>query len=163
MKNENTPLSDIRSEYSKSRLFEKDIPEQPQDLFEKWFNDAIRANYYLPNSMVISTVSKEGNPSSRVVLLKGQQENHFTFFSDYSSQKAEDLKENPSASILFFWNILERQIRIEGKISKCSRKNSEEYFLSRPKDSQISAIISNQSKKIASYKVLEDRFQASII
>ena len=159
MKNENTPLSDIRSEYSKSRLFEKDIPKEPQGLFEKWFNEAVKANYYLPNSMIVSTVNKKGAPSSRVVLLKAQEENRFTFFSDYSSQKAEDLEENPFASILFFWNILERQIRIEGKISKSSRESSEKYFLSRPKESQISAIISNQSKKVASYKVLEDRFK----
>jgi len=109
--------------------------------------------------MFVATCTSGGRPSLRTVLLKAYDENGFVFFTNYTSRKGNDLKENPYAALLFFWKETERQIRIEGKVKKVSRKESEEYFHSRPYDSQIAATVSNQSKLIKSRSELEKKFE----
>lgn len=153
-------FSDLRRDFGSGNHAEPVWPEEPFSLFSEWLGKAIQCNIPEANAMVLSTVGKEGKPSSRVVLLKGFDINKgFSFYTDYHSKKGKDLKENPFASLLFFWNFLERQIRIEGKVKKLSRKQSVDYFLERPLESQISAMVSKQSHPIESLDDLERQRQ----
>jgi pyridoxamine 5'-phosphate oxidase len=117
-----------------------------------------KANITEPNAMTIATATKNGIPSARMVLLKGVDETGFTFFTNYASRKGKELLENPFASLLFWWKEFERQVRIEGKIEKISRKDSEEYFNLRPLKSRYGALSSNQSEIIENREILEKRF-----
>jgi len=129
----------------------------PLDLFQTWFADARKSGLYLPEAMTVATCSPEGKPSARTVLLKSADGSGFVFFTNYGSRKAGELDANPFASLLFHWPILQRQVRIEGSVTRVSRAESETYFHSRPRGSQIGAWASKQSEKLASRAELQGR------
>jgi pyridoxamine 5'-phosphate oxidase len=148
-------LQDLRTDYGKGTIEDGNIPLSPIEWFVDWFDEVIGLNIREPNAMVLSTVSEQGAPASRVVLLKAFDEKGFQFFTNYESRKGIHLSQNPLASLLFFWPELERQVRIEGKVEKADPQISDEYFNSRPLESRVSAAISPQSQKIASRAYLE--------
>ncbi len=148
-------IADIRKEYKLKLLLEKDVDEDPIRQFQQWWNEALLSNIEEPNAMTLATTNKHGKPSARIVLLKGLSNDGFVFFTNYESRKAGELKENPHAALLFFWKELERQVRIEGTITKTSEQESTEYFLSRPTLSKIGAWSSPQSSVIPSRIDLE--------
>jgi pyridoxamine 5'-phosphate oxidase len=150
-------ISNLRKDYCQAGLNREDLSSTPFSQFHKWFEQAQSAGIEEPNAMSISTVSKEGIPSSRTVLLKLYDEKGFVFFTNYSSQKAQEIEQNPNVALLFPWLSLERQIRITGTVKKISKKESFAYFMSRPKDSQIGAWISPQSKIIESREFLSKK------
>ena len=160
MKNEEKKynLSELREEYVFEGLDENTIEKDPFKLFDIWFKDAVDKNVHEPNAMTIATADKDGKPSARMVLLKDVSKNGFVFYTNYESRKGKEIASNPNAAILFWWDILARQIRIEGKIEKISEDESEEYFNSRPVGSKIGAIVSDQSRTIPSYKKLEEKY-----
>jgi pyridoxamine 5'-phosphate oxidase len=140
-------------------LNEEDVDKDPFKQFEAWFRDAEAVVPILPNAMTLATATKDGVPSSRVVLLKGFDENGFVFYTNYSSQKGRELDENPIASLSFYWAQPARQVRITGNASRTSRAESETYFHSRPIDSQLGAWASDQSAVINGREVLEARMK----
>ena len=148
-------ISSIRDEYSKNSLTEKDVNADPHVQFQKWFVEAIKAEVNAPNAMSLATVGQDGQPSVRIVLLKGLELNKFKFFTNYKSAKGKQIEENPKAALAFFWPELERQVRIEGNIQKLSDDESKTYFNSRPEGSKIGAWSSPQSSKIDDRSVLE--------
>lgn len=148
-------IQSLRQDYRSAELSEKDADKNPIKQFEKWFSAAIDAQLYEPNVMTLATADKSGKPNARIVLLKGFDENGFSFYTNYLSTKGKEIKKNPLACLVFFWAELERQVRIEGKIEKLSKEASEKYFHSRPIGSQIGAIVSPQSQIIADRKILE--------
>ncbi|MBA4197214.1 MAG: pyridoxamine 5'-phosphate oxidase [Chitinophaga sp.] len=148
-------IADIRKDYSLQTLTEADVASNPFTQFTKWWNEAIESKIEEVNAFTLATISKENKPSARIVLLKGYNENGFVFFTNYNSNKGNNLAVNPNAAMLFFWKELERQVRIEGTAEKISEKESEEYFHSRPIGSQIGAWASPQSKVIANRSILE--------
>ena len=155
---ENNELKNMRLNYEQNQLLETKISENPFTQFKLWFDLVLEANITEPNAMTIATASKTGIPSARVVLLKEFDESGFTFFTNYGSRKGKELSENPHASLLFWWREFERQVRIEGKIEKISRKLSEDYFNLRPLKSRYGALASNQSEVVENREVLEKRF-----
>jgi pyridoxamine-phosphate oxidase len=150
-------IESLREDYKKNKLDKKDLQADPFVQFEQWFEEARQAGLYEPNAMNLATADKRGKPSARIVLLKGFDKDGFRFFTNYESKKGQQLLENPFAALTFFWPELERQVRIEGEISKISDADSRDYFNKRPKGSQIGAIISPQSKIIPSREYLEER------
>ncbi|MFM7157462.1 MAG: pyridoxamine 5'-phosphate oxidase [Bacteroidota bacterium] len=152
-------ISSLRKEYKRGDLIEQSIPEDPIALFAQWFSETGAMNISEPNAMILTTVSKEGKPSSRAVLLKGLEQGSFVFFTNYESRKAQDILLNPHVSLLFLWLDAERQIRIEGKATKISIQESEQYFATRPRESQLGAWASDQSKPISSREELEEKFK----
>lgn len=154
-------IAEIRNEYRCRELRKKDLSPDPFVQFEEWLHEAINAELYEPTAMVLSTVSSDLRPSSRVVLLKGVTPQGFTFFTNYQSRKGSELEQNPWASLNFFWPELERQVRIQGKTEKVSEKESDLYFYSRPRGSQLGAHVSPQSTVIPDREYLENR-QASL-
>jgi pyridoxamine 5'-phosphate oxidase len=154
MNSPDIPLSRIRKEYSSSELLETSVLSHPVSQFEKWMNEALVSGVKEPTAMALSSVSSSGRPSCRIVLLKEVSVRGFTFFSNYESRKGKELEQNPFASLTFFWAELERQVRIEGTIKKTSRKESEEYFSTRPRNSQIGAWVSHQSSEISKEEIL---------
>ena len=154
----NTDISALRREYSLKVLDENKVHLDPFKQFSIWMNEAIKSNIIDPSAMILATSSAEAVPSIRTVLLKGADHEGFIFYTNYLSRKAKELTENPSASILFLWLELERQIRISGKVRKVSKEQSEEYFHSRPYESQLGAIASEQSQIIPGREYLEKRF-----
>lgn len=146
-------ISNLRINYSKFKLDEGTSPSDPYKLFTKWLKQILNSNILEPNAMILST-SINDKPSSRVVLLKGFDEDGFVFFTNYESRKSIELKKNINASLLFYWMDFERQVRIEGKVKKISRELSEEYFNSRPLESRYSAIASKQSKILTNKNIL---------
>lgn len=151
-------ISKLRQEYTTKGLRRNDLNDNPIKQFELWFNQAIEAKILEPNAMSLATVGKDLMPSIRTVLLKFYDEKGFVFFSNYKSKKAEQIKDNPKAALLFPWLALERQVKIEGTIEKISKTESLKYFLSRPKGSQIGAWVSCQSEVISSRALLEAKF-----
>ncbi len=149
----NKNIHNLRVDYRKFKLNEKTLPENPFELFSKWFNQILKSDILEPNAMVLSTSSKN-KPSSRVVLLKQFDEEGFTFFTNYESRKGRELAVNKNAVLLFYWMDFERQIRIEGKVKKVPRKESELYFNSRPLESRYGALASEQSKILLDRKFL---------
>lgn len=149
---EEKDLKHLRTDYNKHSLSEEDAGSNPFELFSIWFNDAVTGEKE-PNSMVLSTGVKQ--PTSRVVLLKEVQDNAFVFFTNYNSQKGRDIANNGNVSLLFYWQNLERQVRIEGFATKISEQESNDYFYSRPLESQIGAIASSQSEVLGSRLELE--------
>lgn len=131
--------------------------ETPFDLFSKWYREAFESGQLEPNAFVLSTVDIENRPSSRILYLKAMSENNFVFFTNYSSHKGVDIEKNNNASMLFFWPGKERQIRIEGEVMKISEDESDAYFESRPRSSQIGAWASNQSQLLVERDDLENR------
>ena len=154
------PLADLRKDYSLSGLAEKDLARDPFRQFQKWFQEAEAAKVIEPNAMVVSTVSKSGQPSSRVILLKGVDGRGFVFYTNYESRKGREIEANPRVSLLFPWLALERQVVVEGSVTKISREESEAYFHSRPHASQIGAWASQQSTIISGRSVIEDAAKA---
>ena len=152
-------LADLRQHYTKGGLEEHQIPDSPFTLFNEWFKQAGELGVLEPNAMVLSTVSADNKPSSRVVLLKGIEDEGFIFYTNYESRKGRELEYNPYISILFFWPEAERQIRIEGKVSKISTESSKEYFVSRPRESQLGAWASAQSSIIQGRHSIEESYQ----
>ena len=145
-----TKISEIRKEYTRGKLTQCTINDNPFEQFEEWLNDAIAHNADEPTAMIVATVSAEGHPSTRTVLLKGVENNKFIFFTNYESRKGKQLADNPYISLSFVWHKLERQVHIEGKAEKCLDQVSDTYFSSRPYKSKIGARISPQSRVISS-------------
>jgi pyridoxamine 5'-phosphate oxidase len=138
-------------------LDEKTIDRDPIKQFQIWFNDAIAAKLPLPEAMTLATATPDGKPSARMVLLKQVDHDGFVFFTNYRSSKAEQLDANPYAALVFYWALLDRQVRVEGSVVKTSAQESREYFSTRPRESQIGAWASAQSQAIESREVLEQR------
>ncbi|MDB5221965.1 MAG: Pyridoxamine 5-phosphate oxidase [Chitinophagaceae bacterium] len=149
-------IADIRKEYKLQSLLEKDVDADPIRQFQKWWNEAMMSNIEEPNAMTLAASNKEGKPSARIVLLKSLSNDGFVFFTNYESRKGNELKENPQAALLFFWKELERQVRVEGTVTKTDEQKSTAYFVSRPALSKISAWSSPQSKVIQSREELEN-------
>lgn len=145
-----TQLSDIRKEYKKGKLTLDSLNKNPFEQFQHWLDDALQCGEDEPTAMIVATVSADGRPSTRTVLLKGQEDGKFIFFTNYESRKGTQLAGNPYISLSFVWHKLERQIHIEGKAERCSAEVSDTYFASRPYKSRIGARISPQSKVIGS-------------
>jgi pyridoxamine 5'-phosphate oxidase len=150
-------LGDLRVDYRRGGLSESDVDPDPIVQFQRWFAQARQAVSKEPNAMTLATATAEGQPSARIVLLKGVDANGFTFYSNYESQKGRELLENPHAALVFYWAELERQVRIQGTVEKVSREESEAYFHSRPRGSQLGALASRQSRVIAGRQALEER------
>jgi pyridoxamine 5'-phosphate oxidase len=149
-------IEEIRRDYQKHALSESDIDKDPVMQFGIWFENAVSAGIPDVNAMTLATATLEGMPSARIVLLKGFDEKGFVFYSNYEGRKGTEIENNPYAALLIFWNELERQVRIEGKVIKISKHESDEYFKSRPIESKMSAVVSMQSKAIESRRHLED-------
>ncbi len=149
-------IADIRQEYKRASLLEVEVNANPLVVFNKWLDDAIKADVPEPTAMTVATSTFEGKPSARMMLLKGADDNGFAFFSNYESRKARQLAQNPFAALVFFWPLLERQVRIEGKVSKVSAKESDRYFKTRPIGSRIGAWASPQSQVIPNRRYLEN-------
>jgi pyridoxamine 5'-phosphate oxidase len=148
-------LADIRRSYSRQELTEASIERNPFDQFRIWMQEALQAQVLEPTAMVLSTVSDSGCPSARVVLLKGLEAGHFTFFTNYQSRKGQELGKNHFAALTFFWPELERQVRVEGIVEKAPASLSDAYFASRPRGSQVGAWASPQSQPIPNRHFLE--------
>jgi len=148
-------LADIRKDYRLKELDENQISHDPLKQFENWLNEAIEAKVNEPTAMVLATATPEGVPSSRVVLLKALSDDGFGFFTNYSSRKGEEIAMNQKVALLFHWPELERQVRIEGVATRTSAHVSDEYFHSRPLESRLSAVISNQSQVVPDREYLE--------
>lgn len=151
------PPSDIRKDYRLSELHEADLLADPIQQFGKWFADAEGAKIAEPNAMTLATADRTGRPAARIVLLKGFDANGFVFFTNKSSQKGSELAENPRACLIFWWEQLERQVRIDGQVEHVSSEEAEQYFHSRPVASQIGAWVSHQSSVIPSRAELDHR------
>ena len=156
-------LADLRRVYALRGLSETDVDADPFKQFQAWFSDALAAHLIEPNAMILATATKDGRPSARAVLLKGIDERGFVFYTNYESRKGQELAENPWAALVFLWEELERQIRIEGRVEKCSEEESDAYFRSRPLGSRLSASLSHQSEVINSREVLEHRLQELMV
>ncbi len=150
-------LASIRHEYSKQNLNKSSVKESPFDQFELWFEEANKSAAIEVNAMNLATVNEQGLPSSRIVLLKGLTKTGFVFYTNYQSKKGKEMESNPGVALNFFWPELERQVRIQGTVEKISKEESEKYFQSRPKNSQIGAWSSPQSAVIANRDILEKR------
>lgn len=150
-------LTDLRREYSRDTLDESSVARLPLVQFEKWFQEAVNAKVPEPNAMNLSTVTEQGLPSSRIVLLKGIESGCFVFYTNHQSRKGTQLDAMPVCALSFFWAELERQVRIEGLVTRVNEETATAYFQSRPRDSQISAWASPQSSVIANRQILEER------
>ena len=153
-------LAAMRTDYVQSSLSETDVLADPIAMFQKWFAEAVKAQVMEPNAMDLSTVTPDGKPSSRIVLIKQFDERGFTWYTNYHSDKGQQLDHNPNAALLFFWRELERQVRIEGTVVKTTAAESDEYFNVRPLQSRLSAIASQQSAPIESRATLESHYEA---
>lgn len=151
-------ISNLRIHYEKSGLYEANAPASPLELFHAWFSEALQGGIREPNAMVLSTVA-ENRPHARVVLLKGATGEGFEFYTNYNSHKGTQLATNPYGALTFFYDIMERQIRVEGGIRKLNAEQSDAYFHSRPRGSQVGAWVSHQSEKISSQQELEEKQQ----
>ena len=149
-------IAQLRKNYTFGQLSETEVPPNPLSLFQLWFDQAVKAECPEPNSMTLATGDAAGNPSARIVLLKGADEAGFTFFTNYESQKGKDLAVRPQAALLFHWHELERQVRINGLVERVSPTESDEYFHSRPAASRIGAWASPQSAEIPNREFLEE-------
>jgi len=138
-------------------LDEKHVERDPIKQFQLWFDDAVAAKIPLAEAMTLATATADGRPSARMVLLKQVDHEGFVFFTNYHSAKAAQLDSNPYAALVFYWNRLDRQVRVEGRVERTSSEESEEYFRTRPRESQIGAWASPQSSVIAGREVLEQR------
>lgn len=152
-------VAELRNEYAREELLEEHVEKDPVNQFAIWFEQALHSRVTEPNAMSLATATDDAKPSVRIVLLKGFDREGFRFFTNYNSRKARELDTNPNAALCFFWPELERQVRIEGTVSKISQKESEEYFNTRPRLSQLGAWASEQSKEILSRKELEEKFK----
>ena len=152
-------IANIRKDYRKATLDVASVDRDPLKQFEKWFGEALKSEVMEPNAMNLATVNEGGKPSSRMVLLKGLENNRFVFYTNYQSNKGKELENNPACALTFFWPELERQVRIEGVASRVDPSLSDIYFKSRPRESQMGAWASPQSALIEDRKILEQRFR----
>ena len=152
-------LAALRRDYALASLTEAAVDADPIRQFERWFADAVSARVLEPNAMTLSTATRDGVPSGRMVLLKGVDASGFVFFTDYRSRKGVELGENPLAALTFLWKEIERQVRITGSVSRVSTQESEAYFRTRPPGSRLGAWTSRQSSVIANREELEAQLQ----
>lgn len=150
-------IADLRRDYALASLDRADVVADPIEQFSRWFANATDAAIAEPNAMTLATVGPDGAPDARVVLLKGVDPRGFTFFTDYRSQKGQDLLAHPHAALVFFWVELERQVRIRGTVSRLSESESAGYYGSRPRGSRIGAWASTQSSVLQDRAILEQR------
>ncbi|MBL7814899.1 MAG: pyridoxamine 5'-phosphate oxidase [Saprospiraceae bacterium] len=150
-------IADLRQDYSLQSLDIVDVAHDPIVQFKKWFDEALKSEILEPNAMTLATATPDGKPAARVVLLKGIEHQGFVFFTNYSSNKGDEISTNPYVALCFCWLELQRQVRIEGRIEKISESESESYFKSRPIGSQIGAWSSPQSKVIENRDFLEQQ------
>ena len=148
-------VADLRQEYTRAGLRETDVQADPFAQFGLWFDQALEADVAEPNAMTLATATPEGRPSARVVLLKGFDARGFVFYSNYRSRKGEELAANPWAALVFWWEPLERQVRIEGRAEPVAVEESDAYFRSRPRGSRLGAWASPQSRPIPSREAIE--------
>ena len=153
-----TPIADLRRDYAHASLDEGDVGTDPIDFFDRWLQEAISAELLEPTAMTLATSSPDGEPDARIVLLKGVDTHGFVFFTDYRSQKGEQLAANPRAALVFLWLELERQVRVTGTVTKCDPAESAAYFHTRPEKSRMGAWASYQSQVIANRAILEGQF-----
>lgn len=153
-------IASLRKEYKREELTEESVAVNPFDQFRAWFDEALAAQLPEPTAMTLATADTHGVPSARTVLLKGVDETGFVWYTNYASEKGQCLEQNPVAALLFFWPELERQVRISGTVERVSRDESEAYFHSRPRESQLGAWASHQSTVVASREDLEQSFAA---
>jgi len=152
-------LADLRQEYMRAGLSETLAEQDPLRQFERWFDDALRAKLPLPNAMTLATVTAEGAPSARIVLLKGVEDGGFVFYTNYTSRKGRELTSRPAACLVFQWSDLERQVRVDGAVRQVSAAASDAYFASRPLGARLSAWASAQSERVSTRSVLEAAVQ----
>ena len=155
----NLDIAQLRKQYQQSPLLEKEIDQDPVMQFQKWFAEAVALNVPEPEAMTLASCTAEGRPSARVVLLKGCDARGFTFFTNYTSRKARELAQNPYASLVFLWVALEMQVRILGRVDKLAAEESDEYFRSRPRGSQLGAWASPQSQIAQNRETIEARWR----
>ncbi len=156
----NRDISSLRENYDRGYLLKADVDANPYAQFKEWLENALESKVLEANAMTLSTVNALYRPSSRIILLKDIDEDGFVFYTNYTSRKAEELAQNPFAALNFLWLEVQRQVRIEGEISKISHERSEAYFHSRPYGSQIGALTSSQSSNITDRSGLEERYAA---
>lgn len=152
-------MEDISVLKKPAELDERNVDANPIRQFQLWFDEAMGHELPLAEAMTLCTATTDGRPSARIVLLKGFAESGFVFYTNYRSRKARELDVNPFAALVFYWEPLERQVRVEGKVSRISVDESDKYFQTRPRESQLGAIASPQSEVIASREVLEQEFK----
>ena len=152
-------LQDMREEYASAELSENSVKADPIKQFGIWFDEAREAELPERNAMTLATATHDGRPSARVVLLKGYSDAGFVFFTNYLSRKGKEIGKNPMGALTFFWPSLERQIRIEGVLEKVSKEESDKYFHSRPKNSQVGAVASPQSQEIPDRAFIEKKWE----
>ena len=150
-------MNEIRERIIRDSLDETSIDPDPIRQFQTWFDDAIADGLKLPEAMTLATATREGKPSARIVLLKQVDERGFVFYTNYRSQKAGELDDNTNAALVFYWPQHDRQVRVEGTVTRVSAAESDAYFQTRPRDSQIGALVSPQSEVISGRDVLETR------
>ncbi|HRX71994.1 MAG: pyridoxamine 5'-phosphate oxidase [Candidatus Competibacteraceae bacterium] len=152
-------LAELRQEYSLGALTKAEVDPDPIRQFQRWLDEAIKAELPEPNALTLATADRTGRPFARVVLLKDCDVDGFVFYTNYRSDKGQQLAENPHAALVFLWLELERQVRIEGIVSKVSPSESESYFRTRPHESRLGALASRQSQVVANRQILEERYQ----
>jgi len=157
-KKKTSSMSNTTANPNDATLDERNVDPNPIVLFKQWFNAAIASGSRLPDAMTLATASKDGKPSARMVLLKDMDDAGFVFYTNYNSQKSRELTENPYAALVLYWVQLDRQIRVEGRVERVTAAESDEYFRSRPRESQLGALASPQSEVVSSRAVLEQRF-----
>ncbi len=150
-------VADLRRAYTRADLSEHDADADPIRFFERWFDEAVHAEVREPNAMTLATLGADGQPAARIVLLKGVDEDGFVFFTNYESRKARELEAHPRAALVFWWEGLERQVRVEGTVERVDAAASDAYFASRPRGSRLGAWASDQSRPIPDRSVLERR------
>ncbi len=150
-------LQKLRKEYTQAGLHESDAASDPIEQFRKWFGEALAANLHEPNAMTLATATPDGRPAARVVLLKGYDERGFVFYTNRESRKGRELEGNPYCALVFYWGELERQVRIEGRAFRIPGEDSDAYYGSRPRGSQLGAWVSEQSRPVGDRGILEKR------
>ena len=146
-------VANLRNEYTRAGLTDAD--PDPVSQFRAWFESALAADLHEPNAMTLATATPDGKPSARVVLLKGYDERGFVFYTNYEGRKGREMERNPRAALVFYWGELERQVRIEGRVSRVPESESDAYYASRPRGSRLGAWVSEQSRPVESRAVLE--------
>lgn len=152
-------LAELRQEYALSALRKAEVDPDPIKQFQRWLQQAIDGGLPEPNAMIVATADSAGQPYARTMLLKECDANGFVFFSNYHSAKGQQLAANPRAALVFLWLELQRQVRIEGTVTRISRAESNAYFCTRPRESRLGALASHQSQVVANRQLLDDRFQ----
>jgi pyridoxamine 5'-phosphate oxidase len=155
------PYADLRRDYAAGGLVESDLAADPFAMFQRWYDEAAAAGIYEPNAMVVATVSTDGRPSARMVLLKGFSEAGWVFFTNLGSRKGVELLGNGHCALLFPWHPLERQVRVDGVAGELPREDVEAYFATRPRNSRLGAHASHQSRVVASRADLDDAWAAA--